>query len=102
MSRYILDNHKHLKHDGRKYCETLSFSRACINLTEKELCRKNMSFSPQISQGQSHYHILANHSKLGILIRTMYSYLDMGLFSVRKDRVIILSYRGILYQNENY
>ena len=102
MSRYILDNHKHLKHDDRKYRETLSFSRACINLTEKELYRKNMFFSPQISQGQSPYHILKNHPKLDMSVCIMYSYLDMGLFSVRKDRVIILSYRGILYQNENY
>ena len=67
----------------RKYRETLSSSRAGINLTKKELHQKDMIISPLILNGQSPYHILANHPELDMSVRTMYSYLDMGLFSAR-------------------
>ena len=83
MSRFIPGNQKHLKLDDRKYRETLSSSRAGINLTKKELHQKDMIISPLILNGQSPYHILANHPELDMSVRTMYSYLDMGLFSAR-------------------
>ena len=83
MSRFIPGNQKHLKLDDRKYRETLSSSRAGINLTKKELHQKDMIISPLILNGQSPYHILADHPELDMSVRTMYSYLDMGLFSAR-------------------
>ncbi len=67
----------------RKYREKLRDSRAGINMTKKELHLKDKVISPLITQGQSPYHILTNHPELGMSVRTMYSYLDQGLFPAR-------------------
>ena len=65
----------------RKYREKLRESKAGINMTRRELHQKDMIISPLIEQGQSPYHILTNHPELDMSVRTMYSYLDKGLFT---------------------
>ena len=67
----------------RKYREKLRDSRAGINMTKRELHQKDKIISPLIEQGQSPYHILTNHPELAMSVRTMYSYLDQGLFTAR-------------------
>jgi len=67
----------------RKYRELLSFSRSGINMTKQELHRKDMIVSPLIAQGQSPYHIVTNHPELDMSVRTVYTYLDNGLFTAR-------------------
>ena len=67
----------------RKYREKLRDSRTGINMTKRELCKKDQIVSPLIEQGQSPYHILANHPELDMSVRTLYSYLDQGLFTAR-------------------
>lgn len=67
----------------RTYRDTLSSARTGINMTKQELHRKDKIISPLIEQGQSPYHILANHPELDISVRTMYSYLDKGLLTAR-------------------
>lgn len=67
----------------RKYREKLRDSRAGINMTKRELYQKDKIIFPLIEQGQSPYHILTNHPELAMSIRTMYSYLDQGLFTAR-------------------
>ena len=67
----------------RKYREKLRDSRAGINMTKRELRQKDKIISPLIEQGQSPYHILTNHPELDMSVRTMYSYLDQGLFTAR-------------------
>ena len=67
----------------RKYRETLRDSRTGINMTKRELHKKDRIISPLIEQGQSPYHILTNHPELDMSVRTMYSYLDQGLFTAR-------------------
>ncbi|BDZ82054.1 hypothetical protein Lac2_01880 [Claveliimonas bilis] len=52
-------------------------------MTKRELCKKDQIVSPLIEQGQSPYHILANHPELDMSVRTLYSYLDQGLFTAR-------------------
>lgn len=52
-------------------------------MTKHELRQKDKVISPLIGQGQSPYHILANHPELDMSVRTMYSYLDQGLFTAR-------------------
>lgn len=68
---------------NRKYRETLSGSRTGINLTRHELHAKDKVISPLIAQGQSPYQIVTNHPELELSVRTVYSYLDQGLFSAR-------------------
>lgn len=45
--------------------------------------QKDQIISPLIEQGQSPYHILTNHLELDMSVRTLYSYLDQGLFTAR-------------------
>lgn len=68
---------------NRKYREKLSDSRAGINLTKHELRKKDRIISPLIEQGQSPYQIVTNHPELELSVRTVYSYLDQGLFTAR-------------------
>lgn len=67
----------------RKYREKLSDSRAGINLTKHELRKKDRIISPLIEQGQSPYQIVTNHPELELSVRTVYSYIDQGLFTAR-------------------
>ena len=67
----------------RKYRELLTGSRSGISMTKHELRQKDMVISPLISQGQSPYQIITNHPELGMSVRTLYSYLDEGLFTAR-------------------
>lgn len=68
---------------NRKYREKLSDSRTGINLTKQELHKKDRIVSPLIEQGQSPYQIVTNHPELDLSVRTVYSYLDQGLFTAR-------------------
>lgn len=52
-------------------------------MTKRELRKKDRIISPLIKQGQSPYHILANHPELDMSVRTLHSYLDQGLFTAR-------------------
>lgn len=67
----------------RKYREKLSDSRSGIALTRHELHKKDEVISPLIEQGQSPYQIVTNHPELEMSVRTVYTYLDMGLFTAR-------------------
>ena len=67
----------------RKYREKLSGSRAGINMTKHELRKKDGIVSPLIEQGQSPYQIITNHPELDMSVRSLYTYLDQGLFTAR-------------------
>ena len=67
----------------RKYREKLRDSKSGINMTKRELHQKDRIITPLIEQGQSPYHILTNHPELDMSVRTLYTYLDMGLFTAR-------------------
>lgn len=64
----------------RKYREKLGIR---INMTKQELRKKDQTVAPLIEQGQSPYHILINYPELDMSVRTLYSYLDQGLFTAR-------------------
>ena len=71
------------KFADRKYRELLTSSRSGISMTKHELRQKDMVISPLISQGQSPYQIVTNHPELDMSVRTLYTYLDEGLFTAR-------------------
>lgn len=52
-------------------------------MTKWELHQKDKIISPLIEQGQYPYQILINHPELDMSVRTLYSYLDKGLFTER-------------------
>ena len=67
----------------RKYQELLTGSRSGINMSKKQLHQKDQIITPLIEQGQSPYQILANHPELNMSVRSMYTYIDKGLFTAR-------------------
>ena len=67
----------------RKYRELLKNSRSGINMTKRQLHQKDQIISPLIEQGQSPYQILTNHPELDMSVRSMYTYIDKGLFTAR-------------------
>ena len=67
----------------RKYRELLSSSHAGINMTRHQLHQKDQIVTPLIAQGQSPYQILINHPELDMSVRSMYTYIDKGLFTAR-------------------
>lgn len=67
----------------RKYKENLSSARTGINMTKQQLYQKDMIITPLIYQGQSPYQILTNPPELDMSVRTLYSYLDKGIFTTR-------------------
>lgn len=78
---------KHL-YDARsaqkEYEELRSESRSGYNLTEKELKQLNSVMSPLLKNGQSIHHILTNNpDKILRCEKTIYTYVDSGLFDCR-------------------
>lgn len=71
-------------HAQKLYDTTLTESRKGINMTPDELQKLNELISPLIRSGQPLSHIYYNHSKeISCSRRTIYNYLDQGLFEVR-------------------
>ena len=52
-------------------------------MTKHELRKKDDIVSPLIEQGQSPYQIITNHPELDMSVRSLYTYLDQGLFTAR-------------------
>ncbi len=67
----------------RMYREKLVDSRSGINMTKHERNEKDGIISPLVWQGQSPYQIVTNHPELDMSVRTLYSYLNQGLFRAR-------------------
>ena len=67
----------------RIYRETLVDSRSGISMTKHERFEKDGIISPLVWQGQSPYQIITNHPELDMSVRTLYTYLNQGLFRAR-------------------
>ena len=68
----------------KEYEEVRSESRTGFNLTEEELKQLDAVVSPLLKNGQSIHHILTNNQdKVLRCEKTIYSYVDNGLFSGR-------------------
>ena len=52
-------------------------------MTKRQLHQKDQIISPLIEQSQSPYQILTNHPELDMSVRSMYTYIDKGLFTAR-------------------
>lgn len=65
---------------NENYLYTLKDSREGVNLTYPELNNIARIITPLIEQGQSIYQILENHKEINICSKTLYTYIEMGLF----------------------
>ena len=64
----------------KKYEYTLKDSRIGVNLNTTELYELAHIICPLIKQGQSIYTILQNHREITQCAKTIYTYIEMGLF----------------------
>lgn len=74
---------KYFYHAARadsKYREELVSCREGINIEETERNLIGEAISPLLKQGQSVYQILANHTELQLSDRTLYRYIETGVF----------------------
>ena len=69
----------------RRYREKLTDSRSGISLSRQELHKIDMVITPLIENGQSPYQIMVSHPELNLSVRTIYDYLDRGLFTARNS-----------------
>lgn len=68
----------------KEYSDVLTESRSGINTDEFEISHLDNFISPLLCKGQSLHHICASHSdELMISERSLYRYVDMGLFKAR-------------------
>ena len=63
-----------------QYRNTLTDSRQGVNLNTSELIELAHIICPLIKQGQSIYTILSNHPEIKLCEKTIYNYIEMGLF----------------------
>jgi IS30 family transposase len=68
----------------KEYREILSESRQGVQLSESEFLRIDKLITPLLQKGQSLHHICHNHKDEVMCVeRTLYNYVDYGLFSAR-------------------
>lgn len=65
-----------------EYIETLVDSRQGVDLTTDDVKKMADIVQPLIAQGQSPYQIIQNHPELGITERTLYNYIENGVFLI--------------------
>lgn len=68
---------------NRDYKTILQESREGINMSESDLKRLDETITPLIRQGQSPYQILENHNEITCSARTIYSYIENNILSVK-------------------
>lgn len=67
----------------RKYKEVLSSSREGINMSHEDLVAIDDVVTPLVAQGQSPYQILASHPEIDLSAKSIYNYIDSGLFRAK-------------------
>lgn len=76
LDKYFYNAEK--AHENYKY--TLTDSRQGVNLNTSELIELAHLICPLIKKGQSIYTILNNHPEIKFCEKTIYNYVEMGLF----------------------
>lgn len=62
------------------YLYTLSDARQDVNLTSKEMIEIVHIIKPLLKKGQSLYQIVENHPEINLSVRTLYTYIECGIF----------------------
>ncbi|MFQ6860988.1 MAG: transposase [Beduini sp.] len=64
----------------KEYCSSLINTRIGINVTVNEIKQLGSILLPLLKQGQSIYQILASHPELSYSEKTLYTYIEDGVF----------------------
>ena len=76
-----LDKYFYIAQEAQKQYEyTLKDSRQGVNLNTSELIELAHIICPLVKKGQSIYTILNNHPEIKLCEKTIYNYIEMGLF----------------------
>lgn len=76
-----LDKYFYIAQEAQnKYEYTLKDARQGVNLNTSELIELAHLICPLIKKGQSIYTILNNHPEINLCEKTIYNYIEMGLF----------------------
>ncbi len=76
-----LDKYFYVAEDAqKKYEYTLKDSRQGVNLNTSELIELAHILCPLVKKGQSIYTILNNHPEIKLCEKTIYNYIEIGLF----------------------
>lgn len=80
-SRCRFDKYQYSPEEAhRDYRTTLTDSREGVNLIVQEAKQMAAVIAPLLKQGQSPYQIVTNHPELGISEKTLYNYIENGVF----------------------
>lgn len=80
-SRCRFDKYQYCPEDAQmNYRSTLVDSREGVNLTSSEAKAMADIIKPLLAQGQSPFQIVTNHPELGISEKTLYNYIESGVF----------------------
>ena len=63
-----------------EYLYTLSDSREGVNLKTSEMITMAETIGPLLKRGQSVYQILAGHPEIDLSVKTLYTYIETGIF----------------------
>ena len=63
-----------------EYLYTLKDSREGVNLTTPQMIVMAETIGPLLKRGQSVYQIIENHPELDICVKTLYTYIESGIF----------------------
>ena len=63
-----------------EYLFRLSDSRQGVNLSEPHRILIAQTIKPLLAKGQSLYHILENHPELDLSVKSLYTYIESGIF----------------------
>ena len=81
ISKCYLDKYFYrAKQAHESYLYTLKDSREGVNLTTSEMNRIAKIIKPLLKKGHSVYQILNNHPEIGIVPKTLYSYIEGDIF----------------------
>lgn len=81
MSHCYLDKYFYQAATAHKeYLYTLSDSREGVNLTTSEMIMMAETIGPLLKRGQSVYQIIENHPELNVCVKTLYTYIESGIF----------------------
>ena len=82
MSGCRHEKYKYIAYDAdSEYKETLVGSRLGVNATKEEIKKLGEFILPLLNQGHSPYTILSNHPEIKICERTLYNYIEDGVFT---------------------
>ena len=81
ISKFRLDKYfYYAKQAHENYLYTLSDSREGVNLTTKEMLNIVDIIKPLLKKGQSVYQILKNHPEIKLSAKSLYTYIESGIF----------------------